>query len=92
MLEEFQSVLKSPTPNDQDLLRQMQDSLLNALETMFPPDFDFAEVARIYEDHNLVLNPHLLTAQLVETFINLVMANFVSIHSYQALEGQTQKQ
>ena len=31
MLEEFQRVLRSPGPSESDLLRQMQDALLNAL-------------------------------------------------------------
>ena len=59
---------------------------------MFPADFDFIEVGRLFEDEQLVQSPHLLTANLVDCFIRLVTANFVSIHSYQALESQTQRQ
>lgn len=58
---------------------------------MFPPEFDFSELARLYDRPEVASNQTLLAHELVEYFIAVVSANFVSIHSYSSLEGQTQK-
>jgi len=58
---------------------------------MFPPEYDFGELAQMYENPQVTASQPILTHHLVEYFIRLVSENFVSIHSYSSLEMQTQK-
>ncbi len=58
---------------------------------MFPAEYDFSELARLYENPTVTATQPLLTYHLVQYFIQIISENFVSIHSYSSLEMQTQK-
>lgn len=72
MLEEFQSLLESPRANHDDLLKHTQDLVLNALESMFPAEYDFSELARLYENPTITSTQAMLTYHLVKYFIQLL--------------------
>lgn len=73
------------------MAKHTQDLILNALEAMFPPEYDFTELAKLYENPKVMASQQLLVYHLVQYFIQLISENFVSIHSYSSLELQTQK-
>jgi hypothetical protein len=58
---------------------------------MFPAEYDFTDLARLYENPQATASQPLLTHHLVQYFIHVISENFVSIHSYSSLEAQTQK-
>jgi hypothetical protein len=58
---------------------------------MFPAEYDFSELAKIYDNQRITSSQAMLTYHLVKYFISLLSENFISIHSYESLEMQTQK-
>lgn len=78
-------MLNSPRHSSDDLLKYSQDLILNALEQMFPPEYDFTELAKLYENQAVTSSPPMLTYNLVKYFVEVVAANFVSVHSYESL-------
>lgn len=58
---------------------------------MFPTEYDFSELASLYDNPKVTATQPLLTYHLVQYFIQVISENFVSIHSYSSLEMQTQK-
>lgn len=58
---------------------------------MFPAEYDFSDLAKLYENQTITSSQAMLTYNLVKYFIQLLSDNFISIHSYESLESQTQK-
>lgn len=49
MIEEFQKVLETPKPSNDNYFRMIQDAMLNTMESIMPQDFDFGELAKLFE-------------------------------------------
>jgi hypothetical protein len=49
---------------------------------MFPPDFNFEGLADLCNEPKIASNDALLTYHLVDYFLQLTSANFVSLHHY----------
>lgn len=58
---------------------------------MFPPDFNFDGLAELCNEPKIAANDALLTYHLVDYFLQLTSAHFVSFNHYEMLESQTQK-
>ena len=65
--------------------------MLNTMESMLPQDFDFGQLAKIFEKETDYENLASLTYKLTEYFVKIVGENFISLQSYFSLEEQTQK-
>jgi len=49
MIEEFQKLLQTPKPSSEAYLKMMQDTMLNTMEELMPQNFDFGELAKLFE-------------------------------------------
>lgn len=73
------------------MLQQTRNMILNAMESLFPPDFNFDSLAELCSKPEIACNEALLTYHLVDYFLQLTSQHFVSMQHYEALEGQTQR-
>ena len=63
-------------------MKKIQDDILNTLESSLPPDFNFNELALLYEkDSNQSNTPEFLY-KLIGYFTKIVRDNFVSSSTY----------
>lgn len=49
MLEQFQNVLQTPKPVETNYYKLIQDTMLNTMENIMPHDFDFGELAKLFD-------------------------------------------
>lgn len=73
------------------MLQQTRNLILNAMENLFPPDFNFDPLTELCSQPEIASNDALLTYHMVDYFLQLTTQHFVTVQHYEALEGQTQR-
>lgn len=72
MLEQFQNVLQTPKPVETNYYKLIQDTMLNTMENIMPHDFDFGELAKLFDKDYESENSASLTFKLTEFFVKVV--------------------